>query len=126
MLLEERLISSHLKTLPKCIFLKTIPGGLVLLCFLRSRLCVAVVDNRLYAIGGTSAAIHIGLVNNEQYTPFGYETIPEFPPGIILPLSLIVTTVVIVINGLSKSPKSFINCPFSRLANLKSHKGPSF
>ncbi len=38
----------------------------------RSRLCAAVVNNRLYAIGGTRAVIHMGLTDNEQYSPFGY------------------------------------------------------
>lgn len=37
----------------------------------RSRLCAAVVNDRLYAIGGTRAVIHLGLTENEQYTPFG-------------------------------------------------------
>jgi hypothetical protein len=41
----------------------------------RSRLCGAVVNDRLYAIGGTRAVIHQGLTDNEQYTPFGYRTI---------------------------------------------------
>jgi N-acetylneuraminic acid mutarotase len=57
----------------------------------RSRLCAAVVDNMLYAIGGTRATIHQGLTDNEQYTPFGYETIPEFPSFLIFP-SLMITT----------------------------------
>jgi N-acetylneuraminic acid mutarotase len=38
----------------------------------RSRLCAAVVNDRLYAIGGTRAVIHLGLTDNEQYIPFGY------------------------------------------------------
>jgi N-acetylneuraminic acid mutarotase len=57
----------------------------------RSRLCAAVVDNMLYAIGGTRATIHQGLADNEQYTPFGYETIPEFPSFLIFPSLMMVT-----------------------------------
>ena len=70
----------------------------------RSRLCAVVVYNMLYAIGVTRAAIHIGLTDNEQYTPFGCETIPEFPSGIILILFLILSTILIIINLLTKNP----------------------
>ena len=63
----------------------------------RSRLCTAVVDNMIYAIGGTRAIIHQGLTDNEQYTPFGYETIPEFPSWIILPLILTITLFSIIV-----------------------------
>jgi len=63
----------------------------------RSRLCTAVVDNMIYAIGGTRAVIHQGLTDNEQYTPFGYETIPEFPSWTPLLLVLGVVAVVLVV-----------------------------
>jgi N-acetylneuraminic acid mutarotase len=51
----------------------------------RSRLCAVIVDNMLYAIGGTRAIAHQGLTDNEQYTPFGYKTIPEFPSFLVFP-----------------------------------------
>ena len=60
----------------------------------RSRLCTAVVDNMIYAIGGTRAVIHQGLTDNEQYTPFGYETIPEFPSW--TPLLFVIMLVVAI------------------------------
>lgn len=62
----------------------------------RSRLSTAVVDNMIYAIGGTRAIIHQGLTDNEQYTPFGYETIPEFPSWIILPLLITASLAAII------------------------------
>ncbi len=37
-----------------------------------SRLSVAVLNDTLYAIGGTRAVIHKGLSDTEQYTPLGY------------------------------------------------------
>jgi len=54
----------------------------------RSRLCTAEVDNMIYAIGGTRAVIHQGLTDNEQYTPFGYETVPEFPSWTLISVLL--------------------------------------
>jgi N-acetylneuraminic acid mutarotase len=73
----------------------------------RSRLCAAVVDNTLYAIGGTRAAIHIGLTDNEQYTPFGYETIPENNLTIFgfLSLGIILLTIKLVYNKKRKGNK---------------------
>jgi N-acetylneuraminic acid mutarotase len=63
----------------------------------RSRLCAAVVDNMLYAIGGTRAAIHQGLTDNEQYTPIGYATTPEFPPALISPLFMMMAVLAAII-----------------------------
>jgi hypothetical protein len=56
----------------------------------RSNFCVAVVEDKLYAIGGDTSD-GLGHYNssalNERYTPIGY--IPEFPSWIILPLVLV-------------------------------------
>lgn len=55
----------------------------------RAWLAVAVVDDLLYAMGGTPGLMLHPVKANEQYTPVGY--IPEFPSWIILPLFLIAT-----------------------------------
>ncbi len=59
----------------------------------RHDLAVAVVDDKIYAIGGNTG--YLGTVTgvNEQYTPAGY--IPEFPAWLVLPLFLAATSVVI-------------------------------
>lgn len=83
----------------------------------RSRLCVAVVNNTLYAIGGTRIIGHQGLSENEQYTPFGTvptgspssspsptPSIPEFPSWII-PLVMITVILLIVVFAKRKMRK---------------------
>jgi N-acetylneuraminic acid mutarotase len=79
----------------------------------RSRLCAAVVENMLYAIGGTRAAIHQGLTDNEQYTPFGYETIPEFPPFLISPLFIMVAVLAVIIYEKKRSHQADNVCSLS-------------
>jgi N-acetylneuraminic acid mutarotase len=59
---------------------------------LRYHLAVAVVEDRLYAIGGHNR--HNYVTVNEMYTPAGY--IPEFPSWIVLPLFIVATLAVIV------------------------------
>lgn len=59
-----------------------------------SRLCVAVVDNALYAIGGTRAIIHQGLTDNISYAPSSI--IPEFGSWIILPFALLTTFIIVL------------------------------
>jgi len=56
---------------------------------------VAVVNDRLYVIGGGSAIFPTIYFSgeNEEYTPFGY--IPEFPALMMLPLFLFATLVVV-------------------------------
>jgi N-acetylneuraminic acid mutarotase len=63
----------------------------------RYRLSVAVLDDKLFAIGGRKGDQYYMeyFNNNEMYTPFGY--VPEFPSWTILPLILI-TTLVISLN----------------------------
>jgi len=68
----------------------------------RGWLAVAVVDDKLYAIGGSPALMVSFLRENEQYTPIGY--IPEFPSWIILPLLLIATLLIIICK--QKLPKA--------------------
>lgn len=60
----------------------------------RAWLAVAVVDDLLYAMGGTPRLMLPPIKANEQYTPAGY--IPEFPSWIILLLVLTVTMVVAI------------------------------
>ena len=55
----------------------------------RSHLAVAVLDDRLFAIGGIAS---YALGTNEQYTPIGY--IPEFPSVLALPLFMTVTLLI--------------------------------
>jgi N-acetylneuraminic acid mutarotase len=57
----------------------------------RGGLSVAVVNDTLYAIGGGYWVFQWDSTHNEQYTPFGYGTIPEFPSFLILPLFMIAT-----------------------------------
>ena len=56
---------------------------------------VAVVNDELYAIGGTNEDGRLYV--NEKYTPIGY--IPEFPSWIILPLLIASTLVVFVMRN---------------------------
>jgi hypothetical protein len=51
-----------------------------------SRLCVAALNNVLYAIGGTRAAMHQGLTDNLQYTqgPISLGTTPSPSPSLNL------------------------------------------
>ena len=58
---------------------------------LRYHVAVAVVEDRLYAIGGNNG--HNYITVNEMYTPTGY--IPEFPSWIVLPLFIVATLAVI-------------------------------
>lgn len=58
----------------------------------RFAFAIAVINDVLYAIGGSADTGHSGA--NELYTPAGY--IPEFPSWIILPLFLTVALVVAV------------------------------
>jgi hypothetical protein len=55
---------------------------------------VAVVDGKLYAIGGKRTAETFSSAN-EKYTPTGY--IPEFPAWIILPLFLTATLFAVIL-----------------------------
>ena len=58
----------------------------------RYGLSVAVVNDTLYAIGGTNVENTFAV--NEKYTPIGY--IPEFPSWVILPLFVTATLAVII------------------------------
>jgi N-acetylneuraminic acid mutarotase len=65
----------------------------------RAGMGIAVVNDELYVIGGTTGSGILGeetilLATNEKYTPIGY--IPEFPTWTILPLLLVTTLVVVV------------------------------
>ena len=55
---------------------------------------VAVVKDKLYAIGGRTGYLQPVTDQNNQYTPIGY--IPEFPSWIILPLFFTATLVIII------------------------------
>jgi len=72
----------------------------------RSGFGVAVVDGKIYAIGGQIGAgtVRSEFTVNEQYIPVGY--IPEFPSWIILPLFLMATLFAVVI-------KKKVNRPIS-------------
>ena len=52
---------------------------------LRSRLCAAVVNNAIYAMGGTRIIGHQGLLDNEQYAPFGTVPISSSSPSPSIP-----------------------------------------
>ena len=64
----------------------------------RSHFGVAVVEDKLYAIGGDTSD-GLGHYNssalNERYTPIGY--IPEFPSWTILPFVLIISVFLVVV-----------------------------
>jgi N-acetylneuraminic acid mutarotase len=63
----------------------------------RCSLGVAIVDDKLYAIGGKKGGETYPTEyysKNEMYTPVGY--IPEFPSWIVVPLFIIVAVVVII------------------------------
>lgn len=67
----------------------------------RGRLGVAVVNGKIYAIGGVLLPPVDALIGgiapsavNEQHTPVGY--VPEFPSWLVLPLFVMVTLVAIV------------------------------
>jgi len=74
----------------------------------RRYLGVAVIADRLYAIGGIVGSpldpSSITTELNEQYTPYGY--IPEFPSWIILPLFLTATLFAIVFKKRLFHPRS--------------------
>jgi len=55
---------------------------------------VAIVNDHLYAIGGSPGYLQPVTNQNNQYTPIGY--IPEFPSWIILPLLITATLVAII------------------------------
>jgi len=59
----------------------------------RAGLRIAVVNDRLYAIGGFNTNGDNILAVNEQYTPLGY--IPEFPSWILLLIVLIVLAIAV-------------------------------
>jgi hypothetical protein len=66
----------------------------------RVDLAVALVNDQIYAIEGTTnytSAFQVDVATNEQYTPIGYGTIPEFPTWIILFLFMIATLITITI-----------------------------
>jgi len=58
----------------------------------RYGMCVAVVNDELYAIGGYDGDTRLAV--NEKYTPLGY--IPEFPSGTLLLILLLAITVTAV------------------------------
>lgn len=64
----------------------------------RSSLAVAVVNDVLYAFGGSNGSI---LANNEAYTP-DPNIIPEFPALVILPLLIAVFSIAVVIKRKQK------------------------
>jgi N-acetylneuraminic acid mutarotase len=81
----------------------------------RQGLAVAVQDDILYAVGGTSFEISQSTLYavNEQYTPLGYEnatsasplpspTVPEFPTLMVLPLLLAASAFVFVYRSKTK------------------------
>jgi len=75
----------------------------------RSGLGVAVVDGKIYAIGGYDGDTRLAV--NEKYTPVDY--IPEFPSWAILPLLIVATLVAILYKkrlpkNISNQQKSFI------------------
>ena len=62
----------------------------------RGGLTVAVVNDLLYAIGGRPCGICPVLTTNEQYTPFGYGTIPQQTPPEPFPTTLVIVSVTTV------------------------------
>ena len=60
----------------------------------RGGLTVAVVNDLLYAIGGRPCGICPVLKTNEQYTPFGYGTIPQPTPAEPFPTTLVAVSVI--------------------------------
>jgi N-acetylneuraminic acid mutarotase len=60
----------------------------------RGGLTVAVVNDLLYAIGGRPCGICPVLKTNEQYTPFGYGTIPQPTPPEPFPTTLVAVSVI--------------------------------
>ena len=66
---------------------------------------LAVVNDTLYAIGGSSKNLNVRYYDqNEKYIPFGY--IPEFPSWTILPLFLVVSLVAIMIRKKVKNDET--------------------
>jgi N-acetylneuraminic acid mutarotase len=85
----------------------------------RSRLCAAVANNELYAIGGTRTIGHQGLSGNEQYTlpeivpnssPSPSPSITEFPSWIILSVLAIAMLLAFISVRFRKKAKT----PFSQ------------
>jgi len=69
----------------------------------RVNMGVAVVDDKLYAIGGSTyedSGLHVPHMPsavNEQYTPIGYGTLPEQEPFPIIPVAVASTVTVAVV-----------------------------
>jgi len=63
----------------------------------RCRLGVAIMDDRIYAIGGLTGWFSSLTAVNELYTPAGYRSSSDFPFWIILALLIVVLIVVYVI-----------------------------
>jgi N-acetylneuraminic acid mutarotase len=77
---------------------------------------VAVVDDFLYVIGGGQVLGMGALATNEQYTPIGYGTVPEFPLIIVLPALLTTTLIAWIIYRIKSSHGLSKNQILSRLS----------
>lgn len=82
----------------------------------RCTFAVAVVSDMLYAIGGmhTGEDMSSFYAVNEQYTPIGYGTIPEFPSFLILPSFMIATLITTAVAAVALKKKTFHTIPKER------------
>jgi hypothetical protein len=62
----------------------------------RGWLAVAVVNDTLYTIGGSPGLMISFIMNNEQYIPFGYGTIPPESQPEPFPTALVIAAVATV------------------------------
>ena len=86
----------------------------------RTDFAVVNVNDKLYVLGGSNVGLGAPyILNNEVYTPFGYDlsqqptsttspspTLPEFPSWIILPLFIIATLLLMLVYFKKHQPKS--------------------